>query len=446
MLALWRFFRVCRVAFFESTYTPFSFKKPETYKPTFIWLSKSFVFASCICFCPYLQWGLEFVGIDFMPKFLGSLVGLLSITSLLFVPKTRRFSVGFFVGVLWFYWVGLGLRYFDMSFLIPLGVLFMGFLIGAVFYIGLFCECFLGHFVFLMILSFFMPLGFDWFVLESFLAYSYFGVDKLSFAFMIVAIWVLITFRHYGKLLGVICLVFALDMEAFREKPIVLPFKIKIVQSEVAQDTRYENLEKILDSHFKAIHQAIAEGDELVILPESAFPFVLDDYVSLKRELENLSYSIVIVAGSLRVERFNDTEIYYNSTYAFDKGKVSIIDKVLLVPFGEELPLFLQPLVQKFFSGIGGFTRGSGFGEFEIKGVKFQNAICYEGTSEKIYENYPPFVIVTSNNAWFVPSIEPILQKNLIKYYARLYGSTILHSTNFSPSYIVTPFSDKRVD
>ena len=41
-------------------------------------------------------------------------------------------------------------------------------------------------------------------------------------------------------------------------------------------------------------------------------------------------------------------------------------------------------------------------------------------------------VIVTSNNAWFVPSIEPILQKILCKYYARLHNSTILHATNLS--------------
>ncbi|MDU9800000.1 apolipoprotein N-acyltransferase, partial [Helicobacter pylori] len=47
--------------------------------------------------------------------------------------------------------------------------------------------------------------------------------------------------------------------------------------------------------------------------------------------------------------------------------------------------------------------------------------------------------IVMSNNAWFSPSIEPTLQRTLLKYYARRYGKIILHSTNFSTSYILNP-------
>ena len=37
-------------------------------------------------------------------------------------------------------------------------------------------------------------------------------------------------------------------------------------------------------------------------------------------------------------------------------------------------------------------------------------------------------MIVISNNAWFTPSIEPILQKQLLRYYAKKYGISIYHS------------------
>lgn len=440
MLALQRFFKVCRVAFFEATFTPFSFKESKTYKPTLIWLSKSFLFAFCIMLSPYLQWFLESINMDY-PRILASLVGLLGIASMLFVPKNRRFSVGFFVGVLWFYWVGLGLRYFDMIYLIPLGILFMGILVGFAFWIGLFCECLIVRFAFLMLLSFFKPLGFDWFVLESFwFAYSFFGVDKLSFALVIVSVWLLITSHRYTKLVAIVCLLLALDKGVFQEtSPLPLPLKVKILQTEVSQDLKNENLIKVVEENFAQIRRAVLEGNDMIVLPEAAFPFLLEKYEDIQKELETLSNSIAIVTGSLRLEVINGVKHYYNSTYIFDHSRKVVIDKVLLVPFGEELPLFLQPFVQRFFQGIGGFSRGKTFGEFEVKGVKFQNAICYEGTSRSIYEKSPPFVIVTSNNAWFVPSIEPILQKNLIKYYARLYGSTILHATNLSPSYVITP-------
>ena len=132
--------------------TPFMWRNPQTYKPTLVWLAISFGFAF-ICVLPfYMQWLLE-------------------------QYTSRDISIG----VLWFYWISLGVRYFDMSFLVPLIVVAVGIFMGFVFYIVLWCECLLLRFIFLLLLSFFTPLGFDWIVLESVFAYSYFGVDKLSY-------------------------------------------------------------------------------------------------------------------------------------------------------------------------------------------------------------------------------------------------------------------------
>jgi len=46
-------------------------------------------------------------------------------------------------------------------------------------------------------------------------------------------------------------------------------------------------------------------------------------------------------------------------------------------------------------------------------------------------------MIVLSNNGWFTPSTEPTLQKLLLQYYSKKYGTTIYHSVNMSPSYVV---------
>jgi apolipoprotein N-acyltransferase len=46
-------------------------------------------------------------------------------------------------------------------------------------------------------------------------------------------------------------------------------------------------------------------------------------------------------------------------------------------------------------------------------------------------------MIVLSNNGWFTPSIEPALQRLLLQYYARKYGTTIYHAVNMAPSYII---------
>ena len=51
----------------------------------------------------------------------------------------------------------------------------------------------------------------------------------------------------------------------------------------------------------------------------------------------------------------------------------------------------------------------------------------------------PKLIIMISNNAWFTPSIEPYFQQILLKYYARMHNSTILHSANGSNSMLIIP-------
>ena len=429
-------------AVLDMPYTPFAWRDKQSYKRVFVWLCISFIFAS-VCVSPfYIQWICELCDVE-APKILVSILGVLSIASVLFTPKNRRFSVGFFIGVLWFYWIALGLRYFDMSVLIPLVIVAEALLIACVFYIGLWCECLLWRFGFIMLLSYFTPLGFDWIMLESVFAFSYFGVDKLSLGFIVLGLWVTIKYERWWKMVGIVCLIFALDSKTFSENQPQIPLKIKLIESEVSQDItwRMEQMGSIFQTYIDQIERAKNEGYEAIILPESAFyvPLV-SKYFSHFDKLIQMSKDIVIVVGALRVEQNENAEVlYFNSTYKFENGEMTFLDKVLLVPFGERLPQSLLPIVNVFFEGIGGFSPGREFGYFDIKGVRFKNAICYEGTNSDFYADDPQLVIVTSNNAWFVPSIEPILQKNLMKYYARLHNSTILHATNLSKAAIITP-------
>lgn len=429
-------------AVLDMPYTPFAWRDKQSYKRVFVWLCISFIFAS-VCVSPfYIQWICELCDVE-APKILVSILGVLSIASVLFTPKNRRFSVGFFIGVLWFYWIALGLRYFDMSVLIPLVIVAEALFIACVFYIGLWCECLLWRFGFIMLLSYFTPLGFDWIMLESVFAFSYFGVDKLSLGLIVLGLWVTIKYERWWKMVGIVCLIFALDSKTFSENPPQIPLKIKLIESEVSQDItwRMEQMGSIFQTYIDQIERAKNEGYEAIILPESAFYVPLDSkYFSHFDKLIQMSKDIVIVVGALRVEQNENGEVlYFNSTYKFENGEMTFLDKVLLVPFGERLPQSLLPIVNVFFEGIGGFSPGREFGYFDIKGVRFKNAICYEGTNSDFYADNPQLVIVTSNNAWFVPSIEPILQKNLMKYYARLHNSTILHATNLSKAAIIAP-------
>jgi apolipoprotein N-acyltransferase len=216
------------------------------------------------------------------------------------------------------------------------------------------------------------------------------------------------------------------------------PLKIKLIQTDIKQDKKWlrESLKPTILFAYKKIDEAIKQNYDVIVFPESFFPLYMNKTPKLINELSKLSKNITIVAGSLSKEKNKN----YNVTYKFENGNYSIAKKLVLVPFGEYIPLpaFAKDFINNtFFSGASDFVTAKKPTDFIIKGVKFRNAICYEATCQEIYEGDVNFVIAISNNAWFEPSIEPTIQKLLMRYYARKNGVTIYHSANYKGSGII---------
>lgn len=368
----------------------------------------------------------------------GSILGLLSVWIYFGVPKKIGFWFGFFVGIFLFYWVGLSFRYSIASFLIPFSMLFVGIGYGIIFYFLMWSSSVFYRIFTLWIASYIHPFGFDWLVIESFFSYSIFGVDKLSFFSIIVAVSAMIYFKKFYKILAICILLIGTDLGNIRAQT-TLPMKINVSVSSIPQNSKWQsqNLSKIIDDNMNAIHQAILKNDDMIILPETAFPILLNQS-SLLEELKRLSTQIIIVTGGLRKEN----EQIFNSAYIFDNGNFHTIDKVVLAPFGEKIPLpdfMATPLQKLFFGNEHNLSNAKEPQDFKLGDNVFRSAICYEGTSKLMYNNKPKYMVLISNNGWFVPSIEPFFQRLLIKYYARLHGTSVIHSVNGSDSYIISP-------
>jgi apolipoprotein N-acyltransferase len=214
--------------------------------------------------------------------------------------------------------------------------------------------------------------------------------------------------------------------------------KIKLVATDIKQEKKWkrESLKPTLLLGYEEIRSAIAEGYDVKIFPESFYPFYMNQNPKVIRQLKEISKDITIVTGSLYYNDGNN----YNVTYLFEDGKYSFAKKLVLVPFGEYIPLpeFAKDFINNtFFAGQSDFKTATKPSDLIIKGQKFRNAICYEATCDEIYEGDVNFVIATSNNAWFAPSIEPTLQNLLMRYYARKHGVTIYHSANYKGSGII---------
>ena len=369
-------------------------------------------------------------------KILNTLFGLLALSMLLTIPKRSVFIAGFAIGLLWFYWIGYSFKYQGVGYMEPIVTLGFGF-VYLLFFAPLgFTNNPLIRAVLLFGLSFVHPFTWNWMQIELLFVNSYIGIYKYQLALTLLALslpWVLKKpYRYIAPLLliGAFAYHYPVQHKA--------PLKIKLVATNIKQEDKWrrETLLPTVVMIFQKVQNAIEDGYDVVVFPESVFPLFLNINPTLLQRLEKLSKKITIIAGTLLRENGRN----YNVTYMFQKGKYKVAKKVVLVPFGEYIPLpkFAQKFINDtFFNGESDFSTADRPTDFIIKGVKFRNAICYEATTQKLYRGDVKYLIASSNNAWFAPSIEPTLQKLLMEYYARKKGVTIYHAANYKGTGII---------
>ncbi|AXX86284.1 apolipoprotein N-acyltransferase [Malaciobacter marinus] len=373
-------------------------------------------------------------------KLLNSILGLASIFMLLTIPRVSLVIAGFFTGIFWFYWIAFSFIYYELIYLIPFVTIAFGLIIAFLFFLIDFIKRPIFRAFAIFALTYIEPFGFNWFKLELLFIDSYFDTSKLSFALIIMSMFFLTRKLKY-KALAIIPLLFAINYS----EPVKIEepnLKIYMAKLSTSQNIKWNQRNKlnIIDRNIDEINYAIDNGYDLVVLPETAFPLLLDKNEFLMDFLKKKSIKIDIITGAMS----SDEKGYYNSTFHFSNKKVKIANKVVLVPFGEEIPLpkILTDLINKiFYDSAQDYSKASKPTDFNIKGYNFRNAICYEATTDEIFQNLneTKYIIAISNNAWFMPSIEPTIQKLLMKYYAKKYNSIIYHTVNKSENLIIKP-------
>lgn len=406
-----------------------------------------------------------YINLPLGASILNTLLVPLAILIFLCVNKKKGFLFGFFVGLILFHWVGLSLRFSPYPFLAPAISLIVAGVYGLIFYFILYFENILTRILALFSIDYIHPFYFDWLQIKSFLAYSPFGVQteyflSLSIACALFSLYIQSSHLPFNSKIpnayklfltskkNLALAVFFLSLSFmhsnfYQTQPPVLP-KIALAQTDIPQNelwnpTFFHQNKSTLIKIIKNVKNA---GFEAILLPESSLPHSLNLDFELMKELSELSKNFTIVLGSMRKNLEDGT--FFNSAYIFSNNSTQIIDKTVLAPFGEKIPLpdfMAKPISEIFFGTSKLFEKAPNPKNYFIKGIEFRSAICYEATSSSFYQKtpIPALMTVLSNNAWFQPSIEPYFQQILLKYYARLNQVTILHSANASRSEIITP-------
>lgn len=369
-------------------------------------------------------------------KILNTVFGVLALALFLYAPKKAILIAGFFIGLLWFYWIGYSFEYQGVGYMLPIITLSFGFIYALFFGILALTNKVFIRAILLFGLSFFEPFDWNWLQIELLFIESYIGIFKYQLFIILLSLSLFSYLKKNIRIFSLLLIFFAINFTQPTQNESSL--KIKLIETTIAQNEKWrlKNREATIKMILNDIHLARQKDYDLIIFPESVFPMYLNKKQKLIDELSMLSQDITIVAGSI----YKEDKQNYNVTYMFHEGKVSIAKKMVLVPFGEYIPLpeFARKIINDtFFSGTSDFTQAKKPTDFKIKDEVFRNAICYEATCQEIYEGDVKFVIATSNNAWFSPSIEPTLQNLLLRFYARKNGVTIYHSANYKGTGII---------
>ncbi len=377
---------------------------------------------------------LEYFGVSI--KLLNTITGIGALYAFLHIPKKSILVAGFFIGLIWFYWVGFSFKYYGFPYLVPVVSIMFGLGHMLIFGVVALTNNVLFRAILLSLVSYIEPMAWNWIQVELLFVESYIGVFKYQF-FIVLGSLVLMSYvKQTYKYAPLLLIIFAFDYNP--KAQVESDLKIKLVQTDIKQDKKWlrTSLTPTVKLAYKEIEDAINKNYDVIVFPESFFPLYMNQTPQLLMQLLTLSQKITIITGSL----INEDGIHYNVTYMFNQGNYEIAKKMILVPFGEYIPLpkFAQKFINDmFFDGASDFKTATKPTDFIIKGQKFRNAICWEATCQELYNGDVKYIIATSNNAWFAPSVQSTVQELLLKLYARRNGVVVYHSANFAGTGVI---------
>ncbi len=238
---------------------------------------------------------------------------------------------------------------------------------------------------------------------------------------------------------------------------------LRIVQPNIAQEAKWnpeherENFDRLkrLSSQMSPRYPRGLNDISVVIWPESAVSFFIDEYPQILAELADmLPQQAVLVMGALRRDAEGQGERrVYNSILAFD-GDANLVahyDKWRLVPGGEFLPFenILKPLgFRKVVTVPESFAAGPGPRSISLPGLPPAAVlICYEAIFPHDLidpKQRPQWIINVTNDGWFGKSSGPYQHLAQARLRAIEQGLPVLRAANTGISAIIDAYGRRE--
>ncbi len=195
---------------------------------------------------------------------------------------------------------------------------------------------------------------------------------------------------------------------------------IAIIQPNIPQTEKWkrENRAQITETLFALSRDALSENPDIIIWPEVALPFYIDESENFSRLLQkNLPPKTLLITGAIRREKTAQNKYkHYNSIMVWNGAGdlLTYSDKVHLVPFGEYLPLqnFLERIGLRQLTQLrGGFTAGAPAPLLSTPAMPTAvPLICYEAIFPLKDYTSPLkayWLLNVTNDGWFGKTVGP---------------------------------------
>ncbi|MEM6851060.1 MAG: apolipoprotein N-acyltransferase [Pseudomonadota bacterium] len=230
---------------------------------------------------------------------------------------------------------------------------------------------------------------------------------------------------------------------------------VRLVQPNIAQRDKWKaelrgpNYQHLL----RLTAQPSSEALSAVVWPESATAFSFSQTEWAQEAAgEALPAGATLFMGSIRYDRSETPQRYYNAVHAFnvEHGAGTIratYDKHHLVPFGEFMPLsdLLRAIgVTALINLEGGFSKGDGLKTLRVGGAPAVSPlICYESifaAASYAKGERPEWLAVLTNDAWFGDTSGPRQHLDQARLRAIETGLPVGRAANTGVSAMIDPF------
>ncbi len=231
------------------------------------------------------------------------------------------------------------------------------------------------------------------------------------------------------------------------------PIRVGLIQGNINQNEKIDPARAgaIFQDYLRMTRQAVGEGAEFILWPESSTPFRFEDDPPAAAQIRTLARQarVAMLFGSDQFVRGADgaSTTFYNAAFLVrpDGTTGGVYRKMHLVPFGEYVPwqkllFFAGPLVQ----AVSDFSAGEDATLLPVGDHLVSAAICYEVVYPDLVRRFvaggSELLTTITNDAWFGPTSAPYQHFEQASMRAIEEGRYLVRSANTGISGIVDPY------